>query len=100
MVCQVKIVIAGAGVSGFATLGYLVEAFKAMPSAEVLIYLLQPPREIHTENLSAPQRDRLIHLKSIGIDSSQLFGGGQVYHPVQPSLFTFNGKALLVDLIL
>lgn len=90
---RVRIAIAGAGVSGFATLGYLVEAFKAMPSAGVLIYLLQPPREIHTENLSAPQRDRLIHLKNIGINLSQLFGGGHVYHPVQPSLFTFNGNS-------
>ncbi|NJM98377.1 MAG: hypothetical protein HC800_15550 [Phormidesmis sp. RL_2_1] len=32
-------------------------------------------------------------LKSIGIDPSQLLGGGQVYHPVQPSLFTFNGNS-------
>ncbi|NJM98376.1 MAG: hypothetical protein HC800_15545 [Phormidesmis sp. RL_2_1] len=57
MVFQVKIAIAGAGVSGFATLGYLAENLRALPSAEVLIYWLQPPREIQTDNLSTAQRD-------------------------------------------
>ncbi len=93
MSSQSRIAIAGAGVSGFATLGYLAEAFCAMPWADVTIYWLQPPREINTENLSLPQRDRLTQLKNIDIDPSQLFGGGQVYHPVQPSLFTFNGDS-------
>ncbi len=93
MVFQVNIAIAGAGVSGFATLGYLVENLRTLPSAEVVIYWLQPPREIQLENLSVAQRDRLTHLKNIGIDPSQLFGGGQVYHPAQPSLFTFNGNS-------
>ncbi|MFK8184252.1 MAG: FAD/NAD(P)-binding protein [Phormidesmis sp.] len=88
-----KIAIAGAGVSGFATLGYLVEHLREMPSVEAVIYLLQPPREIRLDNLTAPQRDRLTQLKAIGIDPSQLYGGGQVYHPVQPSLFTFNGNS-------
>jgi hypothetical protein len=93
MSSQVRIAIAGAGIGGFATLGYLVEALRAVPSANVLIYLLQPPRNIQIDNLSQPQRDRLIHLKNIGLDPRQLFGGGQVYHPVQPSLFTFNGNS-------
>lgn len=93
MVCQVRIAIAGAGISGFATLGHLVEALRMVPSVKVIIYLLQPPREIQTENLTAAQRDRLTHLKRHGIDPSQLYGGGQVYHPVQPSLFTFNGNS-------
>jgi hypothetical protein len=93
MSAPVRIAIAGAGISGFATLGYLVEALRAVPSAEVLIYLLQPPRDIQADNLSAPQRDRLTHLKNIGLDPQQLFGCGQVYHPVQPSLFTFNGNS-------
>ncbi|MEL6555824.1 MAG: FAD/NAD(P)-binding protein [Cyanobacteria bacterium J06621_11] len=90
---RIKIAIAGAGVSGFATLGYLVEALRAVSSAEVTIYWLQPPRKIQTENLSLSQRDRLIQLKNSGLDPSQLLGGGQVYHPVQPSLFTFNGDS-------
>ena len=93
MVFQVKIAIAGAGISGFATLGYLVENLRSVSSVEVAIYWLQPPREIQTENLSVAQRDRLTHLKNIGINPSQLFGGGQVYHPIQPSLFTFNGDS-------
>ncbi|MEO1792637.1 MAG: FAD/NAD(P)-binding protein [Cyanobacteria bacterium J06629_19] len=93
MVCHIKIAIAGAGISGFAALGYLVEAFRTMPSVKITLYLLQPPREIQTENLTAPQRERLAYLKSIGIDPSQLFGGGQVYHPAAPSLFTFNGNS-------
>ncbi len=88
-----RIAIAGAGISGFATLGHLVENLRAVPSSKVVIYWLQPPRDIQTNNLSTAQRDRLTHLKSIGIDPTQLFGGGQVYHPVQPSLFTFNGSS-------
>ena len=90
---QIRIAIAGAGISGFATLGYLVQALRTMHLAEVTIYWLQPPRKINTENLSSSQRDRLTHLKNIGLDPSQLLGGGQVYHPVQPSLFTFNGDS-------
>lgn len=90
---QVKIAIAGAGISGFATLGYLVQALQAMPRAQVTIYWLQPPRKINTANLSPPQRDRLTQLKNIGHDPSQLLGGGQVYHPADPSLFTFNGDS-------
>ena len=90
---QVRIAIAGAGISGFATLGYLVEALRALPLAEVTIYWLQPPREIQTKNLSLPQRDRLIRLKNIGFDPSQLLGCGEVYHPAAPSLFTFNGDS-------
>lgn len=93
MVCQVRIAITGAGISGFATLGHLVEALRMVPAVKVIIYLLQPPREIQTENLTVRQRDRLTHLKRLGIDPSQLYGGGQVYHPVQPSLFTFNGNS-------
>ncbi|MEO0886990.1 MAG: FAD/NAD(P)-binding protein [Cyanobacteria bacterium J06648_10] len=87
------IAIAGAGVSGFATLGYLVKSLRTVSSAEVTIYWLQPPREIQTKNLSLSQRDRLAHLENIGLDPSQLLGGGQVYHPMQPSLFTFNGDS-------
>ncbi|MEM6452604.1 MAG: FAD/NAD(P)-binding protein [Cyanobacteria bacterium P01_D01_bin.105] len=90
---QVRIVIAGAGISGFATLGYLVEHLREIPAVEAVIYLLQPPREICAQNLTQPQRDRLTQLKAIGLDPSQLFGGGQVYHPMQPSLFTFNGNS-------
>ncbi|MEM9090957.1 MAG: FAD/NAD(P)-binding protein [Cyanobacteria bacterium P01_F01_bin.53] len=94
---RVRVAIAGAGVSGFATLGYLVEAFRRLigtvPSAEVTLYWLQPPRTIQTENLSPPQRDRLTQLVKMGLDPSQLLGGGQVYHPIQPSLFTFNGSS-------
>ncbi|MGD1896889.1 MAG: FAD/NAD(P)-binding protein [Phormidesmis sp.] len=93
MTGHVRIAIAGAGISGFATLGHLVENLRAVASAKVVIYWLQPPREIQTHNLSAAQCDRLAHLKSIGLDPAQLFGGGQVYHPVQPSLFTFNGSS-------
>ena len=93
MSVHVRIAIAGAGVSGFATLGYLVESLRAVPSAEVTIYWLQPPRKIQTQNLSAPQRDRLTHLERIGLNPSRLLGGGQVYHPAAPSLFTFNGNS-------
>ncbi|MEL7512812.1 MAG: FAD/NAD(P)-binding protein [Cyanobacteria bacterium J06554_3] len=88
-----RIAIAGAGVSGFATIGYLVEAFRTVSTAEVTLYWLQPPREIKLDNLSLSQRDRLIHLQNIGLDPTRLLGGGQVYHPVQPSLFTFNGDS-------
>lgn len=88
-----RIAIAGAGVSGFATLGYLVESLRATPSAEVTIYWLQPPKHIQMENLSTPQRDRLTRLQERGLDPSQLLGGGSVYHPMQPSLFTFNGSS-------
>ena len=88
-----RIAIAGAGISGFATLGHLVKNLHAVSSNEVVIYWLQPPRDIQTNHLSAAQRDRLTHLKSIGTDPTQLLGGGQVYHPVQPSLFTFNGSS-------
>ncbi|MEL6815813.1 MAG: FAD/NAD(P)-binding protein, partial [Cyanobacteria bacterium J06598_3] len=91
---HIKIAITGAGISGFATLGHLVENLRAVPSTEVVIYWLQPPRNIQTDNLSAAQHNRLAHLKSIGIDPTQLLGGGQVYHPAQPSLFTFNGNSL------
>jgi len=90
---RVRIAIAGAGVSGFATLGYLVESLRALPAVEATIYWLQPPRKIQTKNLSVPQRDRLAQLENRGIDPSQLLGGGQAYHPVQPSLFTFNGDS-------
>ncbi|MEL7351716.1 MAG: FAD/NAD(P)-binding protein [Cyanobacteria bacterium P01_A01_bin.116] len=90
---HIRIAIAGAGISGFAALGHLVENLRAVPSTKVVIYWLQPPRNIQTNNLSVAQRDRLAHLKSIGIDPTQLFGGGQVYHPSQPSLFTFNGSS-------
>lgn len=93
MNCQVRIAIAGAGVSGFATLGYLVESLRELPSAKVTIYWLQPPREIRTENLSVSQRDRLTQLENKGLDPTRLLGGGLVYHPVQPSLFTFNGDS-------
>ena len=93
MSLQMRIAIAGAGVSGFATLGYLVESLRSMPSSEVTIYWLQPPRDIRTENLSWSQRDRLAQLEERGLDPSRLLGGGQVYHPVQPSLFTFNGNS-------
>lgn len=89
----VRIAISGAGISGFATLGHLVENLRAVASADVVIYWLQPPRKIQTKNLSVAQRDRLIQLKNIGLDPTQLFGGGQVYHPIQPSLFTFNGSS-------
>ena len=88
-----RIAIAGAGISGFATLGHLVKNLRAAPSNKVVIYWLQPPRDIQTNHLSAAQRDRLTHLNSIGTDPTQLLGGGQVYHPVQPSLFTFNGSS-------
>jgi len=90
---QIRIAIAGAGISGFATLGYLVQALRTMPLTQVTIYWLQPPRKIQTENLTPAQRDRLTHLKNIGLNPSQLLGGGQVYHPMQPSLFTFNGNS-------
>jgi len=93
MTHRIRIAIAGAGISGFATLGHLVENLRAIPSTEVIIYWLQPPRKIQTHNLSGAQRDRLIHLESIGLDPTQLFGGGQTYHPIQPSLFTFNGNS-------
>lgn len=93
MSLRVGIAIAGAGVSGFATIGHLVEAFRPLTAAEVTLYWLQPPRKIQVENLSASQRDRLTHLKNIGRDPTRLLGGGQVYHPVQPSLFTFNGDS-------
>ncbi|MEL6605297.1 MAG: FAD/NAD(P)-binding protein [Cyanobacteria bacterium J06614_10] len=90
---KVRIAIAGAGVSGFATLGYLVDSLRSTTSAEVTIYWLQPPRNIQMQNLSGQQCDRLTQLKKIGLDPTQLLGGGQVYHPVQPSLFTFNGDS-------
>ena len=88
---RVRIAIAGAGVSGFATLGHLVESLRIVTSTEVTIYWLQPPRKIQTKNLSLSQRDRLTQLENIGRDPSQLLGSGQVYHPAAPSLFTFNG---------
>ncbi|MEO1621000.1 MAG: FAD/NAD(P)-binding protein [Cyanobacteria bacterium J06632_3] len=90
---RVRIAIAGAGVSGFATLGYLVNSLRDLPLGAVTLYWLQPPRKICTDNLSASQRDRLTQLKNRGLDPSQLLGGGLVYHPVQPSLFTFNGNS-------
>ena len=90
---KVRIAIAGAGVSGFATLGYLVQSLRSMASAEITIYWLQPPRNIQTQNLSRQQCDRLTQLQKIGLDPGRLLGGGQVYHPVQPSLFTFNGNS-------
>ena len=90
---EVKIAIAGAGVSGFATLGYLVEHLRKVPSAETVIYLLQPPKRICADGLTQAQRDRLAKLREIGIDPSRLLGGGEVYHPAQPSLFTFNGNS-------
>lgn len=92
---QFRIAIAGAGISGLATLGYLVEALREVSSIEVVIYLLQPPRSFERDHLIQEQRDRLTHLQSLGIDPSQLFGGGQVYHPIQPSLFTFNGNSVV-----
>lgn len=88
-----RIAIAGAGVSGFAAIGYLVDAFRTVSTAKVTLYWLQPPREIKVDNLSLAQRDRLTHLQNIGLDPARLLGGGQVYHPVQPSLFTFNGDS-------
>lgn len=88
-----RIAIAGAGVSGFATVGYLVQALRPTPSVKVALYWFQPPRRIDVDQLTGAQRDRLIHLQAIGIDPSQLLGGGQVYHPAQPSLFTFNGNS-------
>ncbi|MGD1863983.1 MAG: hypothetical protein ACFB0D_05460, partial [Phormidesmis sp.] len=93
MTSHVRIAIAGAGIGGFATLGHLVENLRAMSSTPVVIYWLQPPKDIQFDSLSVAQRNRLIHLKSIGIDPAQLFGGGQVYHPMQPSQFTFNGNS-------
>ena len=90
---RVRIAIAGAGVSGFATLGHLVESLRTVTSTEVTIYWLQPPRKIQTKNLSLSQRDRLTQLENIGRDPSRLLGGGQVYHPAAPSLFTFNGDS-------
>ena len=93
MSSHVGIAIAGAGISGFATLGYLVESMRDVISVEVTIYWLQPSREICTENLSVSQRDRLTLLENADLDPHRLLGGGQVYHPVQPSLFTFNGDS-------
>ncbi|MEL6816555.1 MAG: FAD/NAD(P)-binding protein, partial [Cyanobacteria bacterium J06598_3] len=93
MVSHVRIAIAGAGISGFATLGHLVENLRDASSTQVVIYWLQPPRDIQFNNLSVAQRDRLLKLKRIGLDPNRLLGGGQVYHPVQPSLFTFNGNS-------
>ncbi len=93
MVYVCRIAIAGAGVSGFATVGYLVQALRHTPSTRLALYWFQPPRQIDLAKLPKAQRDRLIHLQSIGIDPSRLLGGGQVYHPAQPSLFTFNGNS-------
>ena len=90
---RVRIAIAGAGVSGFATLGHLIESLRIATSTEVTIYWLQPPRKIQTKNLSWSQRDRLTQLENMGRDPSRLLGGGQVYHPAAPSLFTFNGDS-------
>ncbi|MBE9064162.1 FAD/NAD(P)-binding protein [cf. Phormidesmis sp. LEGE 11477] len=90
---RVRIAIAGAGVSGFATLGYLVKSLRTVSSAEVTIYWLQPPRKIQTKNLSLSQRDRLTQIEDMGLDPNQLLGSGQVYHPAAPSLFTFNGDS-------
>lgn len=93
MSVRVRIAIAGAGVSGFATLGHLVKSLRAVSSAEVTIYWLQPSRKIQTKSLSLSQRDRLTQLQNRGLDPSQLLGCGQVYHPAAPSLFTFNGDS-------
>lgn len=93
MFCPDRIAIAGAGVSGFATVGYLVQALRHTPSVKVALDWFQPPRHIEVDQLTGAQRDRITHLQAIGMDPSWLLGGGQVYHPAQPSLFTFNGNS-------
>lgn len=86
-----RIAIAGAGVSGFATLGHLVAQLCDRPETPTQIYLFQPERTYQEANLTEAQQTRLAHVKAL--DQPTLLGGGQVYDPIQPALFTFNGSS-------
>ncbi|MDJ0706634.1 MAG: FAD/NAD(P)-binding protein [Leptolyngbyaceae cyanobacterium MO_188.B28] len=86
-----RIAIAGFGISGFATLGHLITRLRTQTDIPVHIYLFQPERTLHWDNLTPAQRSRLTQLQALGRQT--LMGGGQVYDPAQPSLFTFNGSS-------
>ncbi|MEO0987040.1 MAG: FAD/NAD(P)-binding protein [Cyanobacteria bacterium J06639_14] len=86
-----RIAIAGAGVSGFATLGHLVTQLRDRPETPTQIYLFQPERTYQEANLTEAQQARLAHFKALA--KPTLIGGGQVYDPIQPALFTFNGSS-------
>ena len=86
-----RIAIAGAGVSGFATLGHLVTQLRDRTETPIQIYLFQPERTYQEANLTEAQKTRLAYLKAL--DKQTLIGGGQVYDPMQPALFTFNGSS-------
>ncbi|NJL86257.1 MAG: hypothetical protein HC886_10145 [Leptolyngbyaceae cyanobacterium SM1_1_3] len=86
-----RIAIAGAGVSGFATLGHLVTQLRDRTETPIQIYLFQPERTYQEANLTEAQQTRLAHFKAL--DQQNPIGSGQVYDPVQPALFTFNGSS-------
>ena len=86
-----RIAIAGAGVSGFATLGHLVTQLRDRTETPTQIYLFQPERTYQAANLTEAQQTRLAYVKAL--DKPTLIGGGQVYDPIQPALFTFNGSS-------
>ena len=86
-----RIAIAGAGVSGFATLGHLVTQLCDRTETPTQIYLFQPERTYQEANLTEAQQNRLAHLKALA--KPTLINGGQVYDPIQPALFTFNGSS-------
>lgn len=84
-----RIAIAGAGISGFAILGHLVTQLRDKTETPIQISLFQPERTYQEANLTKAQKTRLAYFKAL--DQPTLIGGGQVYDPVQPALFTFNG---------
>ncbi|MEL7510406.1 MAG: FAD/NAD(P)-binding protein [Cyanobacteria bacterium J06554_1] len=84
-----QIAIAGAGVSGFAILGHLVTQLRDKTEKPIQIFLFQPKRTYQEANLTKAQKTRLAYFKAL--DKPTLIGGGQVYDPMQPALFTFNG---------
>ncbi|NEZ61677.1 hypothetical protein D0962_02605 [Leptolyngbyaceae cyanobacterium CCMR0082] len=84
-----RIAIAGAGISGFAILGHLVTQLRDQTERPIQISLFQPERTYQEANLTKAQKTRLAHFKAL--NKQTFIGGGQVYDPMQPALFTFNG---------
>lgn len=84
--------IIGGGVAALATIGHLVRQSLTtgiMPN----ITMFQPPKPLNLTDVDEEIRCRAAVLLQHGYDPQHLLGGGMVYDPLEPSLFTFNGDS-------
>jgi hypothetical protein len=93
---SLRIGIIGGGVAGLASAGHLVNQLAAAGLPRVrhtTLTLFQPPRAVDQATLGPDAQRRWALLQARGLNPAALIGGGSVYDPLAPSLFTFNGDS-------